>query len=456
MKEEQMDLLTSINKTAESNNKTQKIVETIRKQIRLFNLIVVATVYCLLFLVVKFLYHVLNYMPVPSLVAIICMITLLVVSGMYAVNAASRKAVEKIEDYISMTDALLSTTKSMRETIHTDLLLDNVLNSSMNITGAEAGSIFLAEADNLVFKAARGNESHKLKGFMVSRTAGIVGCALSSGSVIRVDDASADERFNPRVDLHAGCETRSLLCAPMVLDSTPLGVLELVNKRGGAFSEEDESIISYFADEAATAISRARFFEDQKNYEIYMTDFLITVMDNYLDQKVGHARRVAKYSLLMADGLTMAEDGRKRLYRACLLHDIGFLRMKPDVTASQSEFSSHSEFGYELLRQINFYADIARIVLHHHERFDGKGYPAGLPGENIPLESRIIAIAEAFDTMASGHSYKSYDNFPEAKMLPAERFRHAIRELVSGAGTQFDPKLVDIFVSTIDEGQTAD
>ncbi len=439
--------------TLDKTDGSQRIVDSIRKQVRLFNFVVLVTVYSLLILIIKFVYDVHDYLPVQSLVTIIGMITILVVSGMYAVNAVSKKAVSKIEEYISMTATLLSTTKSLRETDHTDVLLDNILNSSMAMTRAESGSIFLADGDNLVFKAASGSEGERLKGLMIPRTSGIAGWALSNGSVVRLDNAGLDERFNPHLELNTGYKTRSLLCAPLVLDTTPVGVLELVNKKDGAFSEEDEQIISYFSGQAARAISRAKFFEDQKNYEIYMTDFLITIMDNQLYEKSGHARRVAKYSLMIADGLNMNEEAKRRLYRACLLHDIGFLKMKPDTAVLKSSFRSHSEFGYEVLRQINFCADIAGIVLYHHERFDGKGYPAGLQGESIPTESRIIAIAEAFDAMVSSNSYKNCDNFPGAQMLPTDRFRHAIRELITGAGTQFDPTLVNIFVETIDEGQ---
>ena len=368
---------------AESRNERPAVVEDIRKQVHTFNVIVLITVYSLLLLVVGLLYHAMNYLPAPSLVAIIAIVAMLVVIGMYAVKKTSGTAIKKIEHYVLRTGTLLSTTESLRETVHTDVLFDSILKSSMTMTGAEAGAIFLAEGNNLVFKSASGSESARLKGLTVPRSSGIAGWALSSGAVIRVDDTSRDDRFNPQVDLSTNYSTRSLLCAPLVLDSAAVGVLELANKKEGPFSEEDEDIISYFADQAAIAIRRAVFFEDQKNYDICITNLLISAMDNRIHEKSGHARRVARYSLLIAGGLNMEEDDKRLLYRSCLLHDIGFLKMKPDEVSSGDYYRSHCELGYEVLRQINFYADIATVVLHHHERAAGF-LMLQVPGEQRP------------------------------------------------------------------------
>lgn len=435
-----------------NNNRRNKAVEEIRKQVRMFNLIVLITVYSLLFLTVKFLYGVLDYLPAVSFAAILSMVALLVVGGMYVMNRASKRAIGNIEEYVANTESLLSTTRHLREMVHTDVLLEDVVESSMKMTGAEAASLFLADGDSLEMKVAKGNGNGRIEGLSMPKTRGVAGWVFSNLAPTRVEDVRKDDRFNPLVDQIVGHETRSLLCVPLSFeDSQPLGVLELLNKRNGSFSSEDEEILSYFAGQASMAIRRARFFEDQKNYEIFVTNILITAMDNFIYEKSGHAKRVAKYSLLMARGLEMTEHDQSRLYRACLLHDIGFLKMKPG-TALRSEYRSHSEFGYEMLSPISFYSDIAPIVLHHHERVDGRGYPTGLKGDDIPLESRIIAIAEAFDAMVSSNSYRVTDNFNGVVIPAPERFSYAVRELTVNSGTQFDAGLVKIFVEVIDEG----
>jgi HD-GYP domain-containing protein (c-di-GMP phosphodiesterase class II) len=169
-----------------------------------------------------------------------------------------------------------------------------------------------------------------------------------------------------------------------------------------------------------------------------VTDMLLDAIDFQIPEKKGHSRRVAKYSNILAKGINMTEEKRQRLYVAALLHDVGFLRIKTEDTFSREDFMEHPVIGDEIIRPINFYADVAPFILYHHERYDGYGYPAKLKGDAIPIESRIIAVAEAFDAMVSEPSYK----------IPLS-FDAAIEELQRNAGTQFDFWLVDVFVSNI-------
>ena len=103
---------------------------------------------------------------------------------------------------------------------------------------------------------------------------------------------------------------------------------------------------------------------------------------------------------------------------------------------------THPALGHHILSAINAWEDLAPFVLHHHERFDGSGYPQGLAGEAIPLESRIIGLAEAVDSMTSSTSYKA--------SLTADQ---ALAEVREGSGTQFDPAVADTFLALADEGE---
>ena len=155
---------------------------------------------------------------------------------------------------------------------------------------------------------------------------------------------------------------------------------------------------------------------------------------------------------MTASAINMPEENRKHLYRASMLHDIGFIRIRLDEIKSPGDYLVHAERGAEILSPITFYADIVPIVLHHHERYDGRGYPSGLKGESIPIESRIIAIAEAFDAMVSEHSYKKIGKIISNDILPSiVDFDRAVEELKKNAGTQFDPKLVEAFVRNVSE-----
>jgi HD-GYP domain-containing protein (c-di-GMP phosphodiesterase class II) len=134
----------------------------------------------------------------------------------------------------------------------------------------------------------------------------------------------------------------------------------------------------------------------------------------------------------------MSDGEKKTLYFASLLHDVGFLKIKSDDTYKKEEYMKHPVLGYEMIKPINLYASIAPAILHHHERYDGLGYPSNLKGEDIPLNARIISISEAFDAMVSTASYKVPLNFDEA-----------IEELRRHAGTQFDPELAELFINNV-------
>ncbi|MBI4691009.1 MAG: GAF domain-containing protein [Nitrospirae bacterium] len=399
------------------------VIEGIKYQIKILNWIVLIIVYALLFLIIRFLYVFLDYVNTPSLVAILSIVAGLVVVGIYIANTASKNAIKTIDEYHNKLNTFLDTTRDLREIVYGDVLLENIMDSSLKITKADAGSILLTEGDKLAFKVVRGREGSKLAGFSIPKSQGVAGWVANNGSAIRIDNTKNDNRFNPEVDRITGYNTNSILCVPLRLHSGTIGVLELINKKNGTFTSDDEELISYFADQAAIAISRAKFYEDQKNYEIHLTDILLDAMDNHIHEKSGHSKRVAKYSLLMARAINMSEEEQRKLYRASLLHDIGFLKIRLKDISTKEEYKTHPNIAYNMLKPITFYSDIAPFVLHHHERYDGNGYPSGLKGETIPLESRIIFIAEAFDAMVSKDSYKYVGRLIEQTTSPSMRGR---------------------------------
>lgn len=423
-------------KTEHRKTSLEAIKQSIK--IRAFALIV----FVILFLIIRSLYLSLDYVIVAALVVI----------GLYLVNTASKKAIKKTEEYSNQLNYLLTATRDMRDSVYGDLLLDTILDSSLKITGADAGSILLAEGDRLMFKTVKGIKSRELLGSSVPKSHGIAGWVVENGIAIRVDDVKSDNRFNPEVDNITDSEIKSVLCVPLRGNSGTIGALELLNTKDDGFSYEDEALTSYLADQASVALTRAKLKEDQKNYEIHLTAILLDVMESTTPEKRGHSMRVAQYCLLVADALKMSEEGKRRLYRASLLHDIGLIKINLNDVISKDQFKTHSQLGYEMLSPIHLYADIAPMILHHHERYDGNGYPSGLKGEEIPLESRIIFIAEAFDAMVSEASYKYIGKIVGEDVRPSiQKLQSAIEELKKNAGTQFDPKLVEVFVKNIDK-----
>lgn len=426
-------------------------IEAIKQRIKVLNGIVLLVVYVMLLLISRFIYDFLNYVPLRSLIIIISLVAGLMLLSLYLSSFISRKAIKTINEYGDKLGTILMETKTIQETVHTDILFDRIIDISMNITGAHAGSVLVEEGDRLTFRVVKGAEKKMLTGFSIPKSQGIAGWVFENAAPLRIAEARKDGRFYPEVDKVTGYETQSILCAPMRLKKGTIGVIELVNKAGGPFTSEDEDLLSYFADEAAVSIEKASFYEKEKNYEIHLTDILVNIV-GFVPEKRGHSKRIAKFTLLMADKLNMPEKDKERLYRASLLHDIGFLRINMDEDITMEKYRQHPTIGYEMLKPIDFYSDIAEHVLYHHERHDGRGYPAGLKGEAIPLISRMIAVAEAFDAMVSRKSYKAIGKIIAGGVNPhIVGFGPAVEEIRKNSGTQFDPKLAELFAETITE-----
>ena len=160
----------------------------------------------------------------------------------------------------------------------------------------------------------------------------------------------------------------------------------------------------------------------------------------------GHSSRVAHYSMLIAKELGLNNEEVELCHFAGHLHDIGKIGVPDAIITKTSaltnheyeEIKNHSEYGYKILKKVSSLKDMAIIVLHHHERWDGKGYPKGLKGEDIPIISRIIAVADAFDAMTSNRSYRKPMNIGDA-----------LDELKKNKGTQFHGEIVDIFINSV-------
>jgi len=162
----------------------------------------------------------------------------------------------------------------------------------------------------------------------------------------------------------------------------------------------------------------------------------------------GHSRRVMEYSNSIGQCMRLDKQDIEDLKRSALLHDIGKIGipdviLKKETKLTEEEYAvikSHSGTGAAILKHIKSLKHLVPAVYHHHEQFDGEGYPHGVKGTKIPLHARIIAIADTFDAMTSSRSYRN-----------ALSFRTALSELKRSKGTQFDPDIADIFIEILQE-----
>lgn len=171
-------------------------------------------------------------------------------------------------------------------------------------------------------------------------------------------------------------------------------------------------------------------------------DILIEVMEGVIEDLHGHVHRVSDLAVNLGMGLDLGEDDLDRLALAGVLHDVGKIHLDPGILGKPGPLSEverdlmqrHPELGFAMTRH-RLDPKISEAILYHHERYDGKGYPFGLEGEAIPLLSRIVLIADAYDAMTSVRAYQ-----------PALPVDFVVHEIASNAGTQFDPAVVEIFL----------
>ncbi len=239
---------------------------------------------------------------------------------------------------------------------------------------------------------------------------------------------------------------RSLMAIPLMVRDEVKGVLMLGDTEAGAFDRGATFTIEKIASQMAVALENAQLYEDMRSLFINTIASLANAIDAKSPWTKGHSERVMHIAARIAKEMGLPETTVERIRLGGLLHDIGKIGvieavLEKPAALSEDEFPplrAHPEKGIAILSPIAQLRDVLPAILHHHERYDGTGYPKGLKGEDIPLSARIVAVADAFDAMVSERPYRKGFDISEA-----------IGELRRGAGSQFDPKVVDCFANYV-------
>jgi HD-GYP domain-containing protein (c-di-GMP phosphodiesterase class II) len=383
---------------------------------------------------------------VPLNITILPFLALLVsVLGLVLTTRATNSSISSAQNLNSKLTSLFEITKQFRETLYPDVLLKKILESAMTLTGGEYGFILLRNEDgNLQFTVNAGIDPDRIKNKILTSGEGIASHVAKTGKPAFVNDISNDSHYNPEFDKETGIKTTSLLCVPLMYDNNIIGVIELRNKKSGSFTKQDEALLHSLADQAGMSIAQSRSTEQEHSDFIQITELLVGAQDT-IQEKRGHARRVANYAHLIGKKLNFSETELKNLYHASLLHDIGKLKIDSRDHQNTEQMMQHPRLGHDLIKSISQWSETAEIILHHHERFDGTGYPASIKQNEIPVGARIMAVADTFDILTNEYSFK--------KQLEPEA---AMKEIESHAGTQFDPDAVEALKSSIRDAEMSD
>jgi putative nucleotidyltransferase with HDIG domain len=243
----------------------------------------------------------------------------------------------------------------------------------------------------------------------------------------------------------AGRGIKSFLIFPVFLKSTLCAILAFGQLQPRAQNQEEIHLARQMADQMAVALSNSQLIEELNQLTWGTLKALARAVDAKSSWTAGHSERVAAFALQIGRAMLLDSRMLENLHRAALFHDIGKLGVpvaildKPGRLTDDEHriIKSHPVLGATILEPINAYAEVIPMILQHHERFDGKGYPSGLAGEAIDLGARILAVADVFDSLKSDRPYRLG--------WPLER----VIELINKeAGNHFDPHVVDAFFTT--------
>lgn len=328
-----------------------------------------------------------------------------------------------------------------------DDILFKIAGVVRNILECDRMSIFVWDKKNekLWTKVA-----HGLSGRIeVDKEAGIVGWTFKNQKSVIINDPYSDPRFNPEIDRKTGYKTKNILATPLkTYSGDVIGVIEAINKLDGDFSEKDAKLAEVVSIYISSFLENSLLYEEIKKTQEEIV-YRLSIAAEFRDSTTyKHLIRMSLYSYLVAKEMGFDESWCEKIRLAAPMHDIGKIGIKDSILLKPAkltekefeEMKNHTIYGYEILKEsdIEVLQVASNIAACHHEKYDGTGYPRGLKGGEIPIEARIVSVADVFDALTSKRPYK--EPFPPEK---------AVEYIRKESGKSFDPKVVSAFLKAL-------
>lgn len=238
-------------------------------------------------------------------------------------------------------------------------------------------------------------------------------------------------------------DVKSILLCPMIGKRRVIGILIVGNKsEAREFYSNDIKIVSAIARLAALFIENAVLTHEMENFLLGTIRSFVKALEATSLWTAGHTERVTEYSLAIGREMSLSAEMLERLKICSLLHDIGKIATPQNILNKEThltideryEIEKHSAVGAEILEGLEKFTDVVECIRYHHEYYNGDGSVYGLKGDDIPLLSRILSVADTFDAITSDRPYRK-----------GKSAKEAVQEIESHSGEQFDPKVVDCF-----------
>ena len=334
-----------------------------------------------------------------------------------------------------------------------EALFDSIVQAILEVSGGDRAAILMRNketggVDMITVRTKDGKASGEVK---VSRS--VVNDVLEKGISSFTDDAMADDRYVGGESI-VRQRIRSVMCAPMRTTEEILGVLYVDSQMAREFSEAELELLAAVGNQAGIALHRAKLMQEVERLFLDVMKAIASIIDAKDGYTHKHSERVSAFGVRLAAQLGFDADARAVVELSGLLHDVGKIGV-PDAILNKpgkltdlefKEMRLHPLHGARILSNINSQKVVSLLpgVKYHHERWDGKGYPEGLKGEEIPLLGRVLGVADFLDALTSDRSYR--------KGLPLEEALQMVKDL---EGQAFDPVVVKAAVELHDRGELA-
>jgi len=325
-----------------------------------------------------------------------------------------------------------------------DTILTLIVENTVGALEAHMGSLLLVDGEKqeLSLKTAWSrNGDAANRAYRTKLGEGIAGWVAKEGRAMRGPARAAVLGFTD----HDTAGT--VLCVPLKLRDQPIGVIGVLREEPmRTFTDDDESLMTSIGSQIAVAIENYRLNLDIEQTYVETIMALALAVEAKDPYSAGHSKRVGYYSRKIGEVMGLDEESLRVLNDAGVLHDIGkigvkdeiLLKPRPLTPDEEKVMQQHSVIGEAIVKPVRSLQKVVALVRHHHERFDGTGYPSNLKGEEIPLGARILSVADTYDSMVTDRPYRKRLTIEDAKA-----------ELKKCAGVQHDPAVVEAFLQVI-------
>ncbi len=375
---------------------------------------------------------------------------------MRSIESEMGNVIHEMQEKVRQLECLTEFSALLNSSLDTSSVREKALEATCQLLRCETASLFLVDASKseLYWETALGEAGKELQKTirLPIDHSSIAGFVAATGEHLIVNDISKDPRHSKKVK-QSKFNSRNMICVSLKTKGKNIGVLQALNKietlpkkptryEWPEFTEEDLKLLLALGHQVAIAVENAQLYAQLKSGFLETVTALAEAIDKKDRYTGGHTKRVVHYSMCIAKQLNLTADELDQMRLGAILHDIGKIGIEDKILKKESPLDesewpimrTHPELGYQIMAKVEGLKDVVAGMRFHHERWDGKGYPLGLKGADIPLIARVISVADTYDAMVSTRPYR--------KGLPAET---AYQEIVKNKGSQFCPSVVEAF-----------